>query len=460
MQLWGGFTAPEVHYELSTGGCSGMSPYNRSSCKAPNGRAAASVTLGNGGGPGGFIPVPDADGYLKFYPLKPEIDAPTLLYHEIGGGGRRGTFTPLECVGPRESSKRSWAFDFGGLTIRPTSCLSFETDPDWEKHFFVCVQPTECTNPAGAELQRDCMVHAERHAVIPFEGESTWTSPEASDNWGPHYHNLDSAKIRWKICCGCGAPTTPPEPETDCKDPSQYQAQVDRLANISRCDSEDLKKKKAEFQHYWSQAQMFRSDFDLVVRSCVEFNLAKTLLSYLVGKGELDTVKDFVLIEAVLEKIVNQDPTAVLNFSNLEVEVGGQMTSVDVAALWETAAKIREAVNTIGEIGSEEELGTRLNNCAGTPMVSDLVWQGAKDYLRNFKAATEMMPELQKLTGDIEHTDEDRWKAENDLYQACLQYAKCKGIPPNCTPPPHGPTAPAPGKCVRPTGPPGASAEQ
>ncbi len=301
------------------------------------------------------------------------------------------------------------------------------------------------------------MLHAERHAVIPFEGEEHWKSPKASD---PHYSGVLSAKIHWEICCGCGEAGAPPEPETDCKDPSQYQAQVDRLANISRCDSEDLKKKKAEFQHYWSQAQMFRSDFDLVVRSCVEFNLAKTLLSYLVGKGELDTVKDFVLIEAVLEKIVNQDPTAVLNFSNLEVEVGGQMTSVDVAALWETAAKIREAVNTISEIGSEEELGTRLNNCAGTPMVSDLVWQGAKDYLRNFKAATEMMPELQKLTGDIEHTDEDRWKAENDLYQACLQYAKCKGIPPNCTPPPHGPTAPAPGKCVRPTGPPGASAEQ
>jgi hypothetical protein len=125
LQLLGGFAAPEVHYELITGGCSRMSPYNSSSCKAPNGRDAASVTLGKGG-PLGFIPVPDADGFLNFYPLKPEIAASTLLHHERGGGGQRGTFTPLECVGPRESSKGGWPFDFGGLFIKPAepSCLA------------------------------------------------------------------------------------------------------------------------------------------------------------------------------------------------------------------------------------------------------------------------------------------------------------------------------------------------
>ena len=59
-----------------------------------------------------------------------------------------------------------------------------------DSHFSACVQPTECCNPAGADLQRDCMIHAERHAVIPFEGEEHWMSPKASDNWGAHSNVL------------------------------------------------------------------------------------------------------------------------------------------------------------------------------------------------------------------------------------------------------------------------------
>jgi len=436
-QLWGGFTAPEVHYELSTGGCSGMSPYNRSSCKAPNGRDAGNVTLGKAG-PLGFIPAPDADGFLNFYPLKPEIAASTLLFHETGGGGRRGTFTPLECVGPRESSKGSWPFDFGGLTIRATNCLSFETDPDWEHHFFACVQPAECTNPVGVAAKRECILHAERHAVIPFAGESTWKSPEASADWGPHYHFFDGAKIHWEICCGCGDAAAPPEASSDpC--PSTLDADSNLMTNRIK-EEEAFKqfvKRGEAYEKALDEANAHYADYKTTVKACLIQDLATDAIIALLAPELVteDTPHDVAAaiemaerngllppmglqqIAKIVDKIVSgEDPTTAIDREGKQV--------------WaETFDAIHKVETLFAGTRTVDGMEKTIEQCQGSFLVSAETKLSADKCVEGLKAALDQSVEMNKLQNDIRNLNTQLPDLQYKAWAACVTRARCEGTP-------------------------------
>ncbi|PZR72785.1 MAG: hypothetical protein DLM73_12285 [Chthoniobacterales bacterium] len=214
-QLASTFTAPEVNYELSTSGCSGMTANNEETCHAPGGGKSGKAILGKMG-PLGFSTDPHGPGSLTFNPLRPEISALLALQ------ANRDASTPLECVavpGHSGSGKSRWQFGFMGLSIGPLgpSCTPATAEAlDYKNPFVICIPPSDCSYPTDETSRLECIVHSDRHAIIPFSGESSWTSPRASD---PYHQGIRSYTVHWEICCGCDEKPGPqvhlvdPEPQ-------------------------------------------------------------------------------------------------------------------------------------------------------------------------------------------------------------------------------------------------------
>lgn len=184
-QFQGNFIAPDVSYEMSTGGCSGTTNNGEETCNAPAGRKTGKASLDSR----------DGDGYLHFNPLGPEIDA--VLLNKAGN--EHDAHTPLECIGAHSGAKDIWQFGGGGLfSILPLVAGCSERAKAHRQIY--CVQPTVCANPPDEATKRDCIVHADRYAVIPFVGEATnsWRNPETG------YSDMLHSRIHWEICCGCG----------------------------------------------------------------------------------------------------------------------------------------------------------------------------------------------------------------------------------------------------------------
>ena len=68
-----------------------------------------------------------------------------------------------------------------------------------------CVAPTVCVE-APDDQRRDCILHPDRYAVIPFSGSGRVgdASPGGTDV---------TTDRKWEVCCGCGEPPSGPPPE-------------------------------------------------------------------------------------------------------------------------------------------------------------------------------------------------------------------------------------------------------
>lgn len=184
-RIWTGFSATDVEYELTSGGCTGT--VAGQSCRAPEGKRSGKATLGTNSEAGferGGV------GYLHFEPIAPKLVA-DLLPDEI----RTAFATPIECAG---AAQGSWKVGLTGVAILPQGerrCAN-------NSGFVFCVPATECAHPAEGAAQA-CIVQADRYAVLPFSGDASWKSPKVDD---PAYSGLLSNDVHWEVCCGCGAP--------------------------------------------------------------------------------------------------------------------------------------------------------------------------------------------------------------------------------------------------------------
>lgn len=241
----GGFAATEIRYELSTDGCSGVKGVQ--TCNAPGGQEAGKFVLGKVG-PLGFEtirnPKPDETGSIGFNPMKPELFLP-----RIGTSS-----THMECFGSSapgfsEGGSSPWLYHFVGMYIGPTRTSQSESEIaralDGRNSMSVYNPPGDCSNPAGEAAQRECAINADRHAVLPFSGDYSWTSPEP-----PEHSGLLSYKVHWEICCGCdekpGAQVhlVEPEPQTqytfDINNPGMLEIKF--KAEVTPANAESLKK--------------------------------------------------------------------------------------------------------------------------------------------------------------------------------------------------------------------------
>jgi hypothetical protein len=245
--LVGGFSATEIDYELTTDGCSGGRGIQ--TCNAPSGRKAGEIVIGKVGplgfeldrnGKGGQI------GSVDFHPMKPELF--------VSAVGDASASTPMKCFGTSApgfslSTAAPWLFDFRGMSIGPSRSSKSEIEIaralDVRNVFVVPSPPGDCSSPTGEAAKRECAINADRHAVLPFSGDYSWTSPEP-----PEHSGLLSYKVHWDICCGCdekpGAQVhlVEPEPQTeftfDINNPGMLEIKF--KAEVTPANAESLKK--------------------------------------------------------------------------------------------------------------------------------------------------------------------------------------------------------------------------
>ncbi len=175
------WVADQVQYEIDNDGCVDLGGYDNAVCTAKSRHLAGTAPLSASN-----------NGYVQFRPTDP-----TLAFQLPDEVSDAITNLPLHCVHRDGSSYDTTIFigtygaEIGasepGLCDAVGDCMDF------------CVQPTACLGP-GAPLG-DCIAHAERFALIPFEGTLTKRFPggETSGCSGPMTNTAT-----WKVCCGCG----------------------------------------------------------------------------------------------------------------------------------------------------------------------------------------------------------------------------------------------------------------
>ncbi len=417
--LWSGFAAERIDFEVSSAGCID-SPGDDLVCQAPPAHVRDTVVLGRATPALGFQRDPAADGYFDFNPVKPELE--TLFPDAI----KDAVSVPLECTGTTEGGSQG-LLRYGvtgpdiGPGVVPVGPQTFRIDG------------TRCAEPLGEALRRECITHPERSAVIPFSGEVTWRSPTETFD-GPV-----RTDYRWEICCGCGerpAGAPPESSRTPCPDFSQYEAQADLRLRQGQALRNQLHTEWSEFQSSWHQAAQLRSDYDLVIRSCALWEIGEKLVDF-VASGGGEAAASFTALAGIVNKIAQGDPSWVLAFA-------GSPEGVSIQGMFDTINSTVSGIESVGKAGTIEGMQEKLQECAGTGLIADAVWQGAQDYLHNLKAALDMLPAIQHLVTTIRDTDLDYWTWRNRLYQACLDSAACRGEPPSVCDQFKPPDAPGP----------------
>jgi hypothetical protein len=420
--LHSGFSAPEVTYELSTGGCSGTTVNGEEKCTAPSGRKYGKVTLGSVG-PRGFTSDPHVDDYLHFYPEFPQIHAENMLTSINGTAS-----TSLECIGPHSGGSTTWNFEFDGFFVGPDG-------PDCVQGIFsACIAATDCAHPATEAAQRECIMHADRHVVIPFSGQSTWTSPSASD---PYYSGILKGKLRWEICCGCGTPPTPPEPSNDpCPSTLEADSNLETNRIMRQKKLKALDKAGKAYNEQLQEAGAHYDDYVKTIKAClIQSLVSKALISLLAPETEVAGVSQDVLeamefaeqnglfppmglqqIADIVEKTVNgEDPTTVLAPEQLQN--------------WNSTIGALAKVESLMSGSSAGEMEKSLEECQGAILVSPETKLSADKYVESIKAALDHLAEYNTLKNDIRDLDTAYPDLQYQSWAACVRRARCKHTP-------------------------------
>lgn len=231
--LYSGFSGREVHWEVSASECSGVDHWG-GQCHGPGGSKRGTLDMGRPNERYGFFVLNPHAGYLHFRPVVPEL---VFLLSEGSRADYPGFDFPIDCVGPGQDrshgSRVARIFMHELSPMKPSNNLGKQ------------VAGTACANPRDEAQRRDCMLHADRYAVLPFRGEATWERPASM-------RGLDILRqhVTWDVCCGCGeagrAPPpvfTPPTPEPtpDCSELGRLIGAMRGLGDAYKFHERDYK---------------------------------------------------------------------------------------------------------------------------------------------------------------------------------------------------------------------------
>lgn len=380
-----------------------------------------------------------SDGKITFDPTgkRPEFHAlfPRLyvpIPAEVSSAMDARDFRCANEFGSSESTKQ--------LARHFPEYLMAPTNPFEQSH--VRVDATGCLDEDEA-MTPECAKAIKKFAAIPFTGTGRIEETPTLET-----------RVQWEVCCGCGEPPAADfEGEKDpCGDASQQRGLLEVAVALSEALRADLKTRVERFTSNREQAETYRSDFQLVSNSCAGWDISMALLSALIGgagapkgAGALSAADQaaqaaaaaFTQVLELLEKIAEGDPEVILSgVEGAEVDLLG-VEGFTFGSLWGPASEIYKLVADAQNPSSIANMRSRLEDCAGTPLVSDLVYDDAKKFLDFSEAAAGELPGIQQLTTRIQQADTttyERWVA---WYNACRQEAVCRGTDPEeCQPEP------------------------
>ncbi len=297
----------------------------------------------------------------------------------------------------------------------------------------LCVAPTAC-EPGASD---PCAAHPDRYAVLPFEGKARIGGDGLTE------------EVSWRVCCGCGDRDAPPDMSRDpCGDLEQYRAQVERAA----AEAEALRKQHdsllESFEQHQELARGYSSNYELYFRRCGQWDKAMELVALIAGgSGAPKAAQAFVAWFGIMEKVSEGDPSVILAilgqaFEGVDAAEGvldlpGALSDMSYEDLWDEISELRSAMERDDSI---ESIRQEIKDCSGTPIVSDAVYQDALKFVAEMEAMLELQPQINSLAVKIGQAHVQHWEWQWDLYNACLQWAACKGIDPStCGPPPAAP---------------------
>jgi hypothetical protein len=404
LALAGQFEARTIVYRLDIPGCV-PTPTWSERCSAP--AAQASGTRGSAGN-------------LDRLGLYFEPKDPTLTFQTLPDEIASGVSTPITCSGRGSSYVAGrWVLPIGGA-IFPGAIADVGTHP---------VAGTACHAARDPALQRDCYVHPERYAVIPFRGEQSWHVQH------PAQETFVEGQTRWEVCCGCGRPSGPPPPPPEPR-PSPRASPRPPGSSPDPCGS--LAQSKSLVDTLWAQRQSHKPALERAMRELqsahdeMMFNLpAWKTANPLCAIGDI--------VQTVLTEAAGDFGEALDLVAQIaEGDLSYLIESDEISAALEVFAAGREA----GGAASASNMRDRIAGCS---VLSDPLRAGANAFVDNYERVLRLMPQVQEQVNWFRTQDQKYWDQWNTYYQECVRYARCKGLPqPPCPAPPATPSGPMP----------------
>lgn len=407
------YDADEVVWEVSLSACvdlPGTGPFADEVCSCPGGQAAGRTSLG--------------DGYLVFHPLVPRL---------------RVSLPPTEMDNYKLPGERVCVDGTGSGIIEGPDSSFFgyaghihEVDTSCEGQNHHCTAPTVCEGATG-QTRIDCNNHADRYAVIPFEGSAEREVPS-------EVGSRLTERFEWHVCCGCGEPRSGPSPgggtsppaerrppkKDPCGDWANPRAHLDLALDQQKALMDQLAKRYDRYRAILDQAQNYQSDFELVSRNCKLWDAARTLMSFLIsnfaprvpgrlpGQPAFEPAKEFANFISFLEKVLANDASWIL--PNHEFK-----DWVSLEDLWDGYKTAYDSVQS-----SPNELLAGLQQCTD-PITHEAIYQDALKYVRLLQEIEPLMEQVQRTLNDLRQKDLDLLDKWNKAHQACLEYQECRG---------------------------------
>lgn len=324
---------------------------------------------------------------------------------------REAVDTEGSCVG-----RTSSATNGSNTTLPGTTGFS---PPGTAPEMFVS-RGTRCV---GDDPDPDCIRLPQLYAQIPMAGYGTDEYRYATDD-------LTVRTVRWEICCGCGEPPRGIFDGED--DPCGGTANEFGLLQVAVSRSEQLRGQlTARFDRFnsaWRQAEAYKSDFNLVVGSCAGMEIVNLLIGALLGgAGAPQFAQTLGNVVSWLDKVAREDPSLALDL----LAAFGLEGASEAGQIWGLVDSVANGALNAANAGSIDALEAKLNDCAGTFLVSDLVYNDARLYLRNLRAALSEVPEMRRLMTQIQQSDTDVLNKREAYRRACIEDARCRGVDPS-----------------------------
>lgn len=396
------YKASELRYTASTDGCFDV-PGDDEYCNAEG----VSVE--------GTLPLSEENlGYAQFYPLEPQL---AFQYPAPGWVFELTT----RCVRPNAPDFLTTLsgiseFDQTGLRIAPTSaCETYHRCNEY------CVAPTQCLG--NEAFLPDCANHAERYAVIPFEGALV-DGPDREESSACTASG--SSQVRWRVCCGC-AETGPP-PDFDARD--QCGGAAPQTAIAGRCQSEleamiaALAPYLAEYSELMAAADENRDAFDQSQNWCAVYDGSKEILEAILTGGAgpaAEAGRALIYLRGLIGRVQNGTLAELL----YPGEVSGFLEQYNKAkAIWFelTADELSKMQRDHDACAGKVPLEIRLK---ATKFLADLT--AAKDVWHS-----KVAPGL----NDLRSKGYECANADHAAWRACKADAECRVAPDDCGPEP------------------------
>jgi hypothetical protein len=219
------------------------------------------------------------------------------------------------------------------------------------------------------------------------------------------------------------------------KDPCGNTANQDAL--LQNCLDQqksietDIKTLQQSQQKEADEAKLHYQDFKLVVNLCKLWDKTKALLIAIIGGPDFAEglspadAAEFKEFQETVKLLIGMADNASSGKNPIEA-----MEPEQVKEWIENGEKLNKLIEQIDIMlaGYSPESGTKILDDCSAPIPENLQ-RSAEQYLSHLKASLDGLHEINKRLNDLRSKSEECRQKQWDAYKACVEHARCAGIP-------------------------------